>query len=115
MEWWQTTILICTSAITLFTLWDKIESRVKTLKQPTETLEQRVESLEKKVDLEYRTILTEYEMRFKRDLDRITELERVNNLTMKAILALIRHAETGNNKDKLKLVGDELQEYILNK
>jgi hypothetical protein len=39
MEWWQTTLTIFAGIITCLTLWDKIESRVKSEKQPTNELE----------------------------------------------------------------------------
>lgn len=115
MEWWQTTLTIFAGLITCLTLWDKIESRIKAAKQPTKSLEGRVEVLERKIDLEYKTILADYELRFKRDLERINEIERSNKLIIKSLLALMRHAEDGNNIDKLKETSAELQNYILNK
>lgn len=115
MEWWQTTVVLCAGLVTVFTLWDKIESRVKAAKQPTKSLEDRVEVLERKIELEYKTILADYELRFKRDLERINEMERSNKLIIKSLLALMRHAEDGNNIDKLKETSAELQNYILNK
>lgn len=114
-EWLQITLAIFGGCITVLTLWDKIESRVKTEKQPTTDLTDRVERLEKQQEFENKAIFAEYERRFKADLERINKIEETNNLTIKALLALIRNAETGNNKDKLKQVADELQDFILNK
>lgn len=115
MEWWQTTIVIAAGVLTLFNLGDKILSWVKEAKKPTDALENRVEELEKKVNVEYNALFATYEERFKRDLERLNELEKTNKLMMKALLELTRHAETGNNTAKLKQVADEIQEYILNK
>lgn len=115
MEWWETTVVIAAGLLTIFNLGDKIISWIKEAKKPHDNLEGRIEELEKKVDIEYKAIFADYEARFKRDLERLNELEKANNLTMKALLALTRHAETGNNTDKLKQVADELQDYILNK
>lgn len=115
MEWWQTTIVIAAGILTIFNLGDKIIAWVKAIKQPQDSLEERVEKLEKQVELEYKAIFAEYERRFKADLDRINKIEETDNLIIKALLALMRNAETGNNKEKLRQVADELQDFILNK
>ena len=111
----NTVIVIAAGLLTLFNLGDKIVAWIKVLKKPQDDLEQRVGKLEKAIEGEYKLIFADYETRFKRDLERITKLEEVNNLMMKSMLALIRHAETGNNKDQLKKVGEDLQDYIFNK
>ena len=115
MEWWQITITGLGAIITVFTVWEKIESRINKTKAPREELESRVEKLERIIDVEYKELFISYEERFKRDLERLNELERTNKLMMKALLELTRHAETGNNTAKLKQVADEIQDYILNK
>ena len=114
-EWWQLTLVILGAIITILTAWEKIEARAAKTKEPEMDLELRVEKLEKQQEFEYKAIFAEYERRFKTDLDRINRIEETNNLIIKALLALIRNAETGNNKDKLKQVADELQDFILNK
>ena len=115
MEWWQTTIVIAAGVLTLFNLGDKIISWVKEAKKPTDDLEHRVDELERKIDVEYKALFADYEVRFKRDLERLNEMENQNKLMMRAMLELLRHAETGNNTEKLKKVADEVQTYILNK
>lgn len=101
--------------LTIFNLGDKIISWVKEVKKPQNDLEDRIERLEKQQEIEYKALFAEYERRFKADLDRINRIEETNNLIIKALLALMRNAETGNNKEKLKQVADELQDFILNK
>lgn len=108
-------LAICGGFLTIANVIDKLVAWIKEIKKPQTDLEQRVEKLEKQIEGEYRLIFADYEMRFKRDLERLNKLEETNNLVIKALLALMRNAETGNNKEKLKQVGDELQDYILNK
>lgn len=115
MEWWQTTIVIAAGLLTLFNLMDKIVYWVKETKKPTDSLEHRIEELEKKIDVEYKALFADYEVRFKRDLERLNELEKQDKLIMKAMLELLRHAETGNNTEKLRKVADEVQAYIVNR
>ena len=69
--------------ITFLTLWDKIESRVKSEKQPTSDLRTRVEVLERR-DLEYKTILAGYEEKLQRDYDSINAIKKTMNLMLEA-------------------------------
>lgn len=115
MEWWQTTIVICGALVTVFTLWDRIEARVKSLNQPTKTLEQRVDELERKVDLEYKSILAGYDEKLQRDYDSINSIKKTMNLVIKSQWVLVKHAEDGNNVQQLKEVSKELSEYIFEK
>ena len=113
MEWWQTTVVIAAGILTVFNLGDKIVAWAKAMRQPQDSLELRVEKLEKQAEFEYKALFAEYERRFKADLERINRIEETDNLIIKALLALIRNAETGNNKDKLKQVADEMQDFII--
>ena len=62
--------------------------------------------------IEYRNILATYEQRFGNDLKRLDKLEESDKMTKRALLALIRHAESGNNTDELKNVAKELNDYV---
>lgn len=115
MEWWQTTVVIAAGVLTLFNLGDKIISWVKAMKKPQDDIELRVTRLEKLIEGEYKMLFNDFEARFKRDLERINEIEKSNKLTQKSLLALMRHAIDGNNIDKLKKVADELSDYIVDK
>ena len=112
MEWWQTTVVIAAGLLTVFNLGDKVIAWIKDMKQPQNNLELRIEKLEKTVEFEYRTILNTYEQRFSNDLVRISKLEESDKMTKRALLALIRHAESGNNSDELKNVAKELNDYV---
>ena len=113
MEWWQTTIVVVGGFLTIFNLVDKIINWIKEAKKPQTDLEARITKLEKVVEGEYRLIFASYEERFKRDLERINDMEKSNKLIIKSLLALMRHAETGNNVAKLKETSEELQNYIV--
>ena len=47
MEWWQITLTGCAGIITLLTLWEKLESRFRVAKQPTESLENEIDNMKK--------------------------------------------------------------------
>lgn len=112
MEWWQTTVVIAAGILTVFNLGDKISGWIKEQRTPTNNLELRVANLEKTVEFEYRNILATYEQRFGNDLKRLDKLEESDKMTKRALLALIRHAESGNNSDELKNVAKELNDYV---
>ena len=115
MEWWQTTLTIFAGIITCLTLWDKIESRVKAEKQPTNDLESRVALLERKVEGEYKLIFASYDEKLQRDYDSINSIKKTNSLIIQSLLALTKHAEDGNNIEDLKDARKELEKYISSK
>ena len=115
MEWWQTTLTICAGLITLLTLWDKIESRVKSAKAPTNSLESRIEVLERKVELEYKTILEGYDEKLQRDYDSINAIKKTMNLIVEAQWVLVDHAKNGNNEKELNNVSTKLKEFVFEK
>lgn len=114
-EWMQYTLVICGGFITLLTLWNMIEQRIKSTKMPTTNLEERVSLLEKKLEFEVKQMFVEYDARFGRDKTRIDSIEEGNRVTMRAIRALLEHSIDGNNIDGLKKSKDELNTYLENK
>ena len=114
MEWWQTTLTIFAGIITCLTLWDKIESRVKSEKQPTTDLKTRVEVLERR-DLEYKTILDGYAEKLQRDYDSINAIRKTLNLMLEAQWVLVDHAKNGNNVKELDDVSEKLKEFVFDK
>lgn len=114
MEWWQTTLTVFAGIITCLTLWDKIESRVKSEKQPTSDLKTRVEALERR-DLEYKTILAGYEEKLQRDYDSINGIKKTMNLMLEAQWVLVDHAQNGNNTKELENVSTKLHEVVFGK
>lgn len=49
------------------------------------------------------------------DNKRLIALEKSNNLTMKALLALLKHGIDGNDITGMKKVRDELEEYLIDR
>lgn len=101
MNWWETTVVIAAGVLTIYNLIDKIVTASKKAKEPTEELEKRVADLERK-------ILENYDKR-------ITDIEKGNKVTQKAILALLEHSIDGNNTDGLKKAKDELSQYLVDR
>ena len=122
MEWWQITLTGCAGIITLLTLWEKLESRFRVAKQPTESLENEIKNMKKQYDLDYRTLLenynevkrnlTEYDARFARDYDAINSINKTMKLVVKSQWVLVDHAQNGNNMKELENVGKELENFI---
>lgn len=98
MSWWETTVVIFAGVLTIFNVIDKIITKVKEAKEPTEDLEKRVADLERK-------ILENYDKR-------IADIEQGNKVTQRAILALLEHAIDGNNKNQLIRAKDNLNDYL---
>ena len=115
MDFWQQFIVIAAGVLTLFNIGDKLLSWVKELKQPQNNLDLRITKLEKTVDYEYKALLEQYEVRFSNDLKRLDKMDESNKLTQRALLALTRHAESGNNFDELKKISTELNDYVWGK
>ena len=101
MSWWETTVVIAAGVLTIYNLIDKIVTASKKAKEPTEELEKRVADLERK-------IMENYDKR-------ITDIEKGNKVTQKAILALLEHSIDGNNTDGLKKAKDELSQYLVDR
>ena len=49
------------------------------------------------------------------DNKRLNALEKSNSLTMKALLALLKHSIDGNDTAGMKKVRDELEEYLIDR
>lgn len=98
MNWWETTVVIGAGVLTIFNVIDKIVTKVKEAKEPTQDLEKRVADLERK-------ILESYDKR-------IEDIEKGNKVTQRAILALLEHAIDGNNKNQLIKAKDNLNDYL---
>ena len=114
-EWMQYTLVICGALITILTLWNMIEQRVKSTRQPTNNLEERVSLLEKKLEFEIKATFVEYDARFGRDKQKIESIEEGNKVTQQAILALLNHAIDGNNEEEMNAARKDLNKYLINR
>ena len=114
-EWMQYTLVICGGIITILTLWNMVEQRIKSTKMPTDNLEERVSLLEKKMEFEIKATFVEYDARFGRDKQKIEAIEDGNRVTQQALLALLNHAIDGNNVDEMNDARKELNKYFIRK
>lgn len=112
-EWVEITLVVCGGLITLLTLWNMIEQRIKSTKMPTDNLEERVSLLEKKLEFEVKATFAEYDARFGRDKQKIELIEQGNRVTQKALRALLKHSIDGNNIDALKKAEEDLSEFLI--
>lgn len=114
-EWMSYTLVICGGIITILTLWNMVEQRIKSNKMPTSNLEERVALLERKLEFEVKGIFTEYDARFGRDKQKIEAIEEGNRVTQQALLALLEHSIDGNNTEALKKAKADLSNYLIHK
>lgn len=114
-EWVEITLVICGGLITIMTLWNMVEQRIKSTKMPTDNLEERVSLLEKKLEFEIKATFAEYDARFGRDKQKIEAIEEGNRVTQKALLALLKHSIDGNNIDALKKAETALSEFLIDR
>jgi len=114
-EWMQYTLVICGGIITILTLWNMVEQRIKSTKMPTDNLEERVSLLEKKLEFEIKATFAEYDARFGRDKQKIEAIEEGNKVTMQALRALLKHSIDGNNIEGLEKAEEKLSEYLVNR
>lgn len=114
-EWVEITLVICGGLITIMTLWNMVEQRVKSTKMPTNNLEERVSLIEKKLGFEIKATFVEYDARFGRDKQKIEAIEDGNRVTQQALLALLNHAIDGNNVDEMNDARKELNKYFIRK
>lgn len=100
-EWWTTTVSICLGITAVISLVSLLTGILKDYKKPTDDLEKRVSDLERK-------ILENYDKR-------ITDIEKGNKVTQKAILELLKHSIDGNNVEGLKKAEKDLSDYLIDK
>ena len=112
-EWMQYTLVICGGIITILTLWNMVEQRVRTNKQPTSNLEERVSLIERKLEFEIKATFVEYDARFGRDKTKIESIEEGNRVTQQALLAILEHSIDGNNVDGLIQAKKDLNNYLI--
>lgn len=115
MNTFELIIVISAGVLTIFNLMDKLVGYAKKVKEPTDSLSERVSTIEKRMEIEYKALFADYELRFRRDLNRIEAIEEGNRTTQKAILALLTHSIDGNNIEEMKKAKKALEEYLINK
>lgn len=105
MEWFNTTVVIVAGVLALFNLLDKIIGTLNKAKEPTEDLKRRIEDLERKTNEEYKRTFENYDKK-------ICDIEESNRVTIRALLALLKHSIDGNNKTALMEAEKEVTDYL---
>ena len=106
-------VVIVAFLVSLFNLWDKIDSRIRAAKEPTKVLEGRVTNLETITSVEYKERFKSYDDHFAKDLQRIEKIEEGNKITQQALLALLNHAIDGNDIAEVKKASKDLTDYLI--
>lgn len=73
--------------------------------KPNKIHDARISKLEEKVE--------QHDRLLGRDKDHFEELEKSNQITQRALLALLSHAIDGNNVQELKNAKDDLQNFLI--
>ena len=89
-------LAVCSFIAALWGVW-KI---VKEVKKPSDDL---------------RASVNKHEDLLHKDNERLKEVEESNKMILQCLLAIVNHEITGNCIDKMKVVRDELQEYLIKK
>ena len=87
--------------------YNTIMSAVKNYRDEKKRKDAPVSTLETKVN--------EHEEKLKRDHERLTDLEDINRIILRALMAMLSHEINGNSDDKLKDSFDEIQKYLIQK
>lgn len=107
----STVAVVVAFVLSVFNLWDKIDARIKSSKEPLSGLESRIKIMEELMSKRF----SEYDEHFSKDLKRIESIEEGNKVMQKAMLALLKHAIDGNNVEDLRRASKDLQDYLIDK
>ena len=95
------TVQLCVSVGTLITL---IVTLVKVLREPEVTQNEKLANLDTRV--------SNIEARLGRGSQHFTEIDSANEVTQKALLAILGHDISGNNEKELRDAQSELNEFL---
>ena len=79
---------------------------IKKIKEPNTTQDSRIEALEKRADLTDKML--------DNDNRRLTKLENESSLTLRAVLALLKHGINGNDTQSMKDSMDRIEYFLVN-
>lgn len=96
-----TAVQLCVSIGTLITL---IVTLVKVLRKPEVTQNERLANLDQRV--------SNIEARLERGSQHFQEIDEANEVTQKALLAILGHDISGNNENELREAQSELNEFL---
>ena len=103
---------VCAAAITLDKVLDIIHKYIKKAKEPDAEQDKRLDEMERRIgaleqgQLQHGAALT-------RDLERFTEIDEVNRLTLEAVRALLESQLTGNNVAAMQASKAKIDNYLM--
>ena len=108
MTWLEQTVIISAGILTIANVVNLIITTVNKAKEPTDDLRRRIENLERKTEDEYKRKFESYDKE-------IADIKEGNTVTVKALLAILKHSIDGNNTDGLRRSEEELTNYLAKK
>lgn len=103
---------VCAAAITLDKVLDIIHKYIKKAKEPDAEQDKRLDEMDRRIgaleqgQLQHGAALT-------RDLERFTEIDEVNRLTLEAVRALLESQLTGNNVAAMQASKEKIDNYLM--
>ena len=109
-------IVIAAGILTIINLVDKVASIFKQANSPTEARLTSIEATLIRIDQQLNNhdkTLETHAGFFDNDKRRLDLLETGSRVTSKALLALLGHANAGNNYDEMREAEKELRDYLI--
>ena len=103
---------LCAAAITIDKVLEIIHKYIKKAQEPDNVQNKRLDEMERRIgaleqgQLQHGAALT-------RDLERFTEIDEVNRLTLEAVRALLESQLTGNNVATMQASKAKIDNYLM--
>jgi hypothetical protein len=109
-------VVIAAGILTIINLVDKVANIFKQVNSPTEARLTSIEATLIRIDQQisnHDKTLEAHAGFFDNDKRRLDLLETGSRVTSKALLALLGHANAGNNYDEMREAEKELRDYLI--
>ena len=115
---WAVVLSITGGIVTIAAAVTVIIKIVKAAKRPNELQNEEIKAMHKRQDrFEERldNMERDYGEFFRKDKERLDDIEKGNRVIQRAILALLSHGIDGNDIDAMRMAKKELEEYLITK
>mgnify|MGYP007128430258 CR=1 FL=1 len=115
---WAVVLSITGGIVTIAAAVTVIIKIVKAAKRPNEIQNEEIKAIHKRQDrFEERldNMERDYGEFFRKDKERLDDIEKGNRVIQRAILALLSHGIDGNDVDAMRMAKKELEEYLITK
>lgn len=115
---WAVVLSITGGIVTIAAAVTVIIKIVKAAKRPNEIQNEEIKAINKRQDrFEERldNMERDYGEFFRKDKERLDDIEKGNRVIQRAILALLSHGIDGNDIDAMRTAKKELEEYLITK